>query len=286
MSAQIIPFDFEDQTVRIIMRGNDPWFVAADVCRIVGIANSRDAVSRLDDDEKGVGKTDTLGGSQQLTIISESGLYTLILRSNGATTPGTVQHRFRKWVTAEVLPTLRRTGRYEMPSARRAPAADADFAAELVAMSLNDRLAIVRETRHLFGRSAAKRTHRLVMPAPLVQAAEEPDDDSAGNVDALDCLAHVLSFRVAGRSVASMLDDPSAFAVLSELGLRMQSAGRLFIANSLPAGLFDGTPWAGNLHRAALLALPGAQPGPTLTLAGRRSRRVVAPLPASLAEVA
>lgn len=84
-----------------------PWFVAADVCRALEIRNPRQAVSRLDDDEKGVGSSDTLGGRQQVTIINESGLYSLILRSRKESAK-----RFKKWVTAIVLPTIRTHGGY------------------------------------------------------------------------------------------------------------------------------------------------------------------------------
>ncbi|MDV7071338.1 Bro-N domain-containing protein [Citrobacter werkmanii] len=115
MSTQIKPsiFNFEsDCQVRAIIIDGAPWFVAMDVCRAIGIANHRDAVRKLDSDEKGVGSTDTLGGEQEATIISESGLYTLILRCRDAVTPGTIPYRFRKWVTGEVLPQIRRTGRY------------------------------------------------------------------------------------------------------------------------------------------------------------------------------
>ncbi|EJK0229583.1 Bro-N domain-containing protein [Salmonella enterica] len=115
MSTQIKPsvFNFESECpVRAIIIDGTPWFVALDVCRAIGIANHRDAVRKLDDDEKGVGSIDTLGGEQETTIISESGLYTLILRCRDAVTPGTIPYRFRKWVTGEVLPQIRRTGRY------------------------------------------------------------------------------------------------------------------------------------------------------------------------------
>ncbi|ORT72057.1 BRO-N domain-containing protein [Citrobacter werkmanii] len=115
MSTQIKPsvFNFEsDCQVRAIIIDGAPWFVAMDVCRAIGIANHRDAVRKLDSDEKGVGSTDTLGGEQEATIISESGLYTLILRCRDAVTPGTIPYRFRKWVTSEVLPQIRRTGSY------------------------------------------------------------------------------------------------------------------------------------------------------------------------------
>lgn len=115
MSTQNKPsvFNFESECpVRAIIIDGTPWFVAMDVCRAIGIANHRDAVRKLDDDEKGVGSTDTLGGEQETTIISESGLYTLILRCRDAVTPGTIPYRFRKWVTGEVLPQIRRTGSY------------------------------------------------------------------------------------------------------------------------------------------------------------------------------
>jgi prophage antirepressor-like protein len=68
--------------------------------------------------------TDTPGGPQEVVIVSESGLYTLILRSRTATTPGTVQHRFRRWVTSEVLPAIRKTGTYVGAESRVASAID------------------------------------------------------------------------------------------------------------------------------------------------------------------
>ena len=113
MNTKPSVFSFEsDCQIRAIIIDGAPWFVAMDVCRAIGVANHRDAVRKLDDDEKGVGSTDTLGGEQDTTIISESGLYTLILRCRDAVTPGTSPYRFRKWVTGEVLPQIRRTGRY------------------------------------------------------------------------------------------------------------------------------------------------------------------------------
>lgn len=97
-------------SVRVVMRGEEPWFVARDVCKCLGIANARDAVSRLDEDEKGVGVSDTLGGAQDMCIISESGLYTPVIRSNKPEAKD-----FRRWVTHDVLPSIRKTGMY-MPN--------------------------------------------------------------------------------------------------------------------------------------------------------------------------
>ena len=111
-SVAVRCFGFEDHLVRVVMRDGEPWFVAMDVCRAIGIRNWKDSVERLDEDEKGVGNSDLLGGGQAVLIVSESGLYTIILRSHAAITPGTAAHRFRKWVTAEVLPQIRRTGAY------------------------------------------------------------------------------------------------------------------------------------------------------------------------------
>ena len=112
-SMNIRPFLFNDENLmRVVEIGEDPWFFAKDVCECLGIKNYRDAVEKLDTDEKGVASTDTLGGAQDQIIVSEGGLYTLILRSRLATTPGTAQHRFRKWVTGEVLPSIRKTGSY------------------------------------------------------------------------------------------------------------------------------------------------------------------------------
>lgn len=118
MSAQKNPtpdavFKFEQATtVRMFSIDGNPWFSASDVCKALGLTNSRMSLKALDDDEKGVSSTYTPGGSQSVNVINESGLYTLILRCRDAVTPGTIPYRFRKWVTSEVLPQIRRTGRY------------------------------------------------------------------------------------------------------------------------------------------------------------------------------
>jgi prophage antirepressor-like protein len=87
-----------------------PYFVASDVCRSLGIANSRDAMSMLDDDAKGVGIADTLGGEQEVNIVYESGLYALIFKSRKEEAK-----KFRKWVTSEVLPSIQKNGFYSVP---------------------------------------------------------------------------------------------------------------------------------------------------------------------------
>ena len=104
------PFNFGEQQVRVISddRGQ-PWFVAADVCAVLEIKNPSDAIKRLDDDERARFNLALQGDTN---IINESGLYSLILRSRKASA-----RTFRKWVTSEVLPAIRRTGAYTVTPA-------------------------------------------------------------------------------------------------------------------------------------------------------------------------
>lgn len=100
-------FSFGEHEVRVIVRDGNPWFSAADVCTTLGIKNHRDSLMHLDDDEKGVVSTDTPGGKQSISVVNESGLYALVLRSRKPEA-----RKFAKWVTGEVLPSIRKTGIY------------------------------------------------------------------------------------------------------------------------------------------------------------------------------
>jgi len=91
--------------VRVVMRDGEPWFVAKDVCDCLELGNSREAISRLDEDEKGVISNDTPGGTQDMSIISEAGLYSLVLGSRKPEARG-----FKRWITHDVLPDLRKHG--------------------------------------------------------------------------------------------------------------------------------------------------------------------------------
>lgn len=106
--VEVFNFNQNRTPIRVQVINNEPWFVAKDVCEVLGISNHKDAVSRLDDDEKdGVGITDLIGRIQQTTVISESGLYALIFQSRKPEAKA-----FRKWVTSEVLPAIRKKGYY------------------------------------------------------------------------------------------------------------------------------------------------------------------------------
>lgn len=101
----VTPFRFESYAVRVVMRDNEPWFVAADICEALSIGT--EAIRRVDDEDKGLHITQTLGGDQQVAIINESGLYSLVLTSRKPEAK-----RFKRWVTSEVLPSIRKTGSY------------------------------------------------------------------------------------------------------------------------------------------------------------------------------
>lgn len=101
-------FNFHGQEVRTVIINNEPYFVGKDVAEILGYTNSRQALkNHVDEDDKGVSKCDTPGGKQDLVIINESGLYSLILSSK---LPQAKE--FKRWVTSEVLPTIRKNGMY------------------------------------------------------------------------------------------------------------------------------------------------------------------------------
>lgn len=93
--------------IRTLTIDGEPWFVAADVCRALEIGNPSMTVERLDDDEKGISTIDTLGGKQRMTIINEPGLYSLVLSSRKPEAKA-----FKRWITHEVIPAIRKYGGY------------------------------------------------------------------------------------------------------------------------------------------------------------------------------
>ena len=110
--SSLLPFHYEGAQIRVLTDSQGaPWFIAADLCSCLGIRNPSDALSRLDDDEKGLGSTETLKGQQSLATVNESGLYALVLSSRKPEAK-----RFKRWITHEVLPAIRLTGSYAVPN--------------------------------------------------------------------------------------------------------------------------------------------------------------------------
>lgn len=109
----ILPFQFDHHAIRVQLDGSgEPWFVAADVCAALELPETHKAVARLDDDEKGRNSIPTPGGNQEMTVVNESGLFNLVLGSRKPEAK-----RFKRWVTHEVLPSIRKTGSYAVPGA-------------------------------------------------------------------------------------------------------------------------------------------------------------------------
>jgi prophage antirepressor-like protein len=126
LSPAVMPFSLDGHSLRVVMRDGEPWFVAADVCKALDIASAsqavngradRDGKDGLDDDERGTGTVTTPSGDQKMTIVNESGLYNLIFKSRKPEA-----NRFKKWITSEVLPSIRKTGSYGTPKEVSVPA--------------------------------------------------------------------------------------------------------------------------------------------------------------------
>lgn len=161
--------------VRTLTIDGMPWFVLKDVCVALGVTNDRNVAARLDTDEKGARLMDTLGGPQEMTVINESGLYSVILRSDKPKA-----RTFRKWVTSEVLPAIRREGAYVLPLAsgdstapqRTLTPDDYLAAARLIAGCRPDRLMIVIDTLERGGWDLGNARSRLPAVGSTADIAE------------------------------------------------------------------------------------------------------------------
>jgi prophage antirepressor-like protein len=253
----ITPFIFEDNLVRSIIRGEEPWFVGNDVCRALAIKNPRDAMERLDEDERGVANTDTLGGEQSMIIVSEAGVFRLIFTSRKEEA-----ERFKRWLAHEVLPKLRRDGKYAMPNAD----APSDFMGQPfeitseAAKIWDIKLATVREARHLWGHERARAIWRQL------GLAVPPETLVGGQDEARDCLATLLAGYVGGASIRELLmkamdGDADTAHMLHAHGFWVEDEQDGFVvANRNPTleRMMQGTRWANASWRYTLRRLAGA----------------------------
>jgi anti-repressor protein len=121
-------FNYSDKQIRTISKDGDPWFVAKDVCDVLEISNGRDAVSRLDEDEKNtVVIADGNRGNPNMTIISESGVYALVLTSRKEEA-----EQFKRWIRKEVIPSIRKHGAYITPDTIDKMIASPEFGIKLL----------------------------------------------------------------------------------------------------------------------------------------------------------
>lgn len=136
-SVELVPFTYDAHQVRTVVIDNEPWFVTADVCSILDITNVGNALTRLDGlDIRTTDVENSRGSRVQTKIVNESGLYDLILDSRKPEAKA-----FRRWITAEVLPSLRKTGRYAVAELSRSDLARMVLAAEAEREALTSRVA-------------------------------------------------------------------------------------------------------------------------------------------------
>jgi len=159
---EIQVWNYEGAEVRTVQIDGEPWFVLADICRELEISNSRNISSRLEDDEKGVTLVDTLGGKQHVTIINESGLYTVILRSDKPQAKP-----FRKWVTSVVLPSIRKHGAYMTEQTLERALTSPDFLIELATQ-----LKTEQEQRRRLETTVAAQSKQMEQDKPKVLFAD------------------------------------------------------------------------------------------------------------------
>lgn len=196
-------FQFHTNALRIVSQDGQPWFVLADICKVLGISNPSMVADRIDEDEKntlslaeGINK-----GNPNITIVNESGMYSVILRSDKPQAKP-----FRKWITSEVLPTLRRTGTYTIPTQTHLPlpcptnpAVDLGKVGEIIKAAAQFAKDFKPRRREEWMRNTAIHAYRAIhgadisdlLPMPFIgssapaacsgQCIQEPDKVAVGN---------------------------------------------------------------------------------------------------------
>lgn len=261
-------FEFEGQGVRSLVQDDEPWFVLSDICRVLEIRNVGDAAGRLDDDEKNNIVNPDVNirrGNPNITIINESGLYSLILTSRKA-----AAKRFKKWVTSEVLPALRRTGVYVIDGQEEALPSIIDakvFGMQVAKVNAAARLISVANA--IYGPEAARALWESELSLPKVAhktiygITAAPDDDPEG------CFKRILKAQCAGdKRIADILQiaihDSAAAQILPTYGMKADPhryKGNLAIASAHPflEDVFAYSQWSGG-WQYALMQLDGAKP--------------------------
>jgi prophage antirepressor-like protein len=225
MNELLKVFNFKSNEVRIVIKDEEPWFVAKDVCNILEINNSRDALSRLDKDEKDVVLTDTLGGKQELQSINEMGLYSLVLSSRKPEAKD-----FKRWITHEVIPAIRKHGGYLTPEKVEEALLNPDVLIRL-ATNLKEerekRLIAEAKVESLTSgilswnpRKAINRMIRLI----ATKVFDNFYPDAWGKLEAELLYKHGINIK--SRKTFSKLKDPTLFDVLKdeEMKLCVQSS--------------------------------------------------------------
>lgn len=269
-------FAFEGRLVRTIEHNDATWFVGVDVCRALELTKPENALASLDEDERytlNEGVISDEAGRPARIIVSEPGVYRLVFRSRKPEA-----ERFKRWLAHEVLPQIRKTGRYG-PAAPGVPEASIEHGP---VAELRAKLDTVREARILFGPNRAAQLWRH-LGLPEVPALIEGKRE-----DGMECLAYLLACESRHGPLRALLDDAlaggeEARACIRPLGLIVPSTlDGVYVASSHPvmAEFFAGTPWANRGWYKALLGVPGAAKARTMNFGGRASHSLFLPLEA------
>jgi prophage antirepressor-like protein len=266
MSAQVIPFIYNDKPVRSIERNGEPWFVGKDVCAVLDLTNTAKSIERLDDDEKGITSVYTHGGSQEMIIISEAGVYRLVFTSRKKEAED-----FKRWLAHEVLPQLRKTGKFAVDKGE----AQLQRAAEDTIAAQRMKIDMVNAARATHGQRYAQalwfkiglpdvRTLELG-PLPrdqeplgalnmLLDAALPPDGlDDTGMADLRN-------------RIERAFDDEEARLSLIPLGIKIYDDPEGFVVSNTSrfiTSVFEGTEWSWRRWQRTLRRLPGAHAAKT-----------------------
>ena len=149
--------------VRVLEKNGEPWFVAKDVCECLAISKHRDAIRRLDADERGSVKVDTLGGKQEMATVNEYGLYSLVLSSRKPEAK-----EFKRWITHDVIPSIRKYGSFNMAIPRTLPDALNAYAREIEAHQKTQALLEAQRPKVLFADSVAA-SHTSILIGELAK---------------------------------------------------------------------------------------------------------------------
>lgn len=267
MSAEVIPFAFEENLIRAVEIDGEPWFVGKDVCAALAISDHRQAIGRLDDDERGGCTVPTPSGVQEMTAVSEPGVYRLVFTSRRPEA-----ERFKRWIAHDVLPALRRRGFYA------AAPVDAEIADIGPAGIVNTKLALIRECRLAFGRAGARALwRRLDLPIGAEGVGPRPVERGA-----LALLRRFLALDV-GPSVAPMRRHVEwALDGSEDSRAALEAVGVLVVAGDeegfhlhhghgdlldLFASIDAGEDWW-----RLVRSLPGNGPGKRMRVDGRQAR--------------
>lgn len=266
MTALMKEFEFEGSGVRMHLTEGEPWFVLSDVCRILEHGNPSRAASRLDDDEKGITTSNTLGGSQEVITINESGLYSLILTSRKD-----AAKRFKRWVTHDVLPTLRKHGVYRMQENDPDLPSLADGKVFGIRVAkVNAAANMISLVNRIYGPDAARALYESEPGLPPLMGKSVAAVTGTAEDDPVGCLKHLLRMacgngQSVGQVLKAVIDDAPGSTSLPALGIALDpvgAKGRIAVASAHPFidAAFKGTQWEDGWS-IALMQLDDAKAG-------------------------